>query len=42
MAQWEAKVKSAEGDLRGTYVPAELYDAAMKYRDEFRAGGAGQ
>lgn len=40
MKQWQAKVKSAEGDLRGLYVPTALYDEAMKHRDAFRKLGA--
>lgn len=40
MKQWYAKVESARGDLRGTYVPPELYDEAMKHRDAFRKLGA--
>ncbi|MGE5360829.1 MAG: TRAP transporter substrate-binding protein DctP [Bacteroidales bacterium] len=35
-ALWKKTVESAYGKVRGGFVPADAYDEAMKYRDEYR------
>ena len=37
LASWKTEVEAAYPLLRGELAPAELFDAAVKYRDEFRA-----
>jgi TRAP-type C4-dicarboxylate transport system substrate-binding protein len=36
---WDALAQGLAREYRGTMVPAEIYDAAVRARDEFRAGG---
>jgi TRAP-type transport system periplasmic protein len=37
LAKWRAAAEAAYPKLRGGFVPAEAYDQAMKFRDEYRA-----
>ena len=41
-AAWRTEVEAAWPDLRGVLAPAELFDEAIRLRDEFRRGGASQ
>jgi|WetSurMetagenome_2_1015567.scaffolds.fasta_scaffold08903_5 TRAP-type transport system periplasmic protein len=34
---WRATVATAEGKIRGDFTPADAYDEALKYRNEYRA-----
>ena len=33
---WRKTAESAYGRVRGEFVPADAFDEAMKYRDEYR------
>jgi TRAP-type transport system periplasmic protein len=35
-AQWQKVAESTYGSIRGKIVPADVFDEAMKYRDEYR------
>jgi TRAP-type transport system periplasmic protein len=37
---WRKAAESAYGKIRGEFVPADAYDEAMKYRDEYRRAHA--
>ena len=41
-AAWRKTVEAAYPRVRGGYVPAEVFDAALRLRDEYRAGKAGK
>jgi TRAP-type C4-dicarboxylate transport system substrate-binding protein len=36
LEQWRAIVDTAKAKIRGGFVPADAYDEALKYRDEYR------
>jgi TRAP-type C4-dicarboxylate transport system substrate-binding protein len=35
-AQWRKMIEGSYGKIRGDFVPADAFDEAMKYRDEYR------
>jgi hypothetical protein len=37
---WHKAAESAYGKIRGEFVPAEAFDEAMRYRDEYRKAHA--
>jgi TRAP-type C4-dicarboxylate transport system substrate-binding protein len=39
---WRASVDKAKAKIRGDFAPAEAYDEALKYRDEYRSQKAGK
>jgi TRAP-type C4-dicarboxylate transport system substrate-binding protein len=41
-AQWRKMVEDVYPQVRGKILPAEAFDAVRKYRDEYRASGAGK
>ncbi|MDA8122895.1 MAG: TRAP transporter substrate-binding protein DctP [Deltaproteobacteria bacterium] len=41
-AEWRRTVEDVYPRIRGKIIPADMFDAARKYRDEFRAGRRGQ
>lgn len=41
-AEWAKMVEDIHPRIRGKIVPADMFDAAKKYRDEYRAGRRGQ
>jgi len=41
-AVWRKTVEAAYPEVRGGYVPADVFDAALRLRDEYRAGVAGK
>ncbi|MFI5142408.1 MAG: TRAP transporter substrate-binding protein DctP [Thermoanaerobaculales bacterium] len=41
-AAWRKTVEAAYPKVRGSYVPAAVFDAALALRDEYRASGAGK
>jgi hypothetical protein len=43
LAKWRSEVHDAYPKLRGTLAPADLFDQALKLRDQYRARpGGGQ
>lgn len=40
-AEWRKMVEDVYPQIRGKIIPADMFDAAMKYRDEFRASRGG-
>jgi TRAP-type C4-dicarboxylate transport system substrate-binding protein len=36
LRQWQASVDAAKNSIRGEFVPAEAYDEALRFRDEYR------
>ncbi len=40
--QWSATVEKANSKIRGDFAPADAYDEALKYRDEYRNQKAGK
>ena len=36
MAEWQRLIKGILPQVRGAYVPAELFDSALKFRDQCR------
>jgi len=40
-AEWRKMVEDAYPKIRGKIIPADMFDAARKYRDEFRASRGG-
>jgi TRAP-type C4-dicarboxylate transport system substrate-binding protein len=41
-AAWRKAVEAAYPKIRGGYVPAAVFDAALKFRDEYRSEAAGK
>jgi TRAP-type C4-dicarboxylate transport system substrate-binding protein len=39
-AQWKKMIEASYGKIRGDFVPADAFDEAMKYRDEYRKTAA--